>query len=464
MEDEHMKHEYKDRHKRHEYKDRHKRHEYKDRHRRDEGKDSNRLRSRSREKKRSRDLVDSVDGERDGIIRGDALDVEDVESNPNNARPIIESIESREREAPRANIDPVDRETIDPENIDPEALVPQDPITQDPITQDPISQDPITQDPITQDPISQDLISQDPITQDPITQDPITQDPITEDPITEDPITLVPQAPTRIGGIYMPPFKQREIESAMLKKEEKFGKEHQRYMWEILRKSINGIINKVNVSNIQNIILELFNENLLRGKGLLIRGIMRAQMASPNFTHVYAALLAVINTKLPNHGLLLIHRVLHAFRRAYKRNNKIVCMATTRMLAHLINQQVIHELIALELLSLLLQNPTEDSVEIAVDFMQESGQVLADITPAGVNAIFERFRGILQEGHIDKRVQYLIEGLFAVRKNKFNDHVGVIPELDLVEDQDRITHEIPLDHTLNSTLEELIYIYIYVCV
>jgi pre-mRNA-splicing factor CWC22 len=47
-------------------------------------------------------------------------------------------------------------------------------------------------------------------------------------------------------------------------------------MWEMLRKSINGIVNKVNTSNIQNIILELFNENLLRGKGLLCRAIMKA--------------------------------------------------------------------------------------------------------------------------------------------------------------------------------------------
>ena len=33
--------------------------------------------------------------------------------------------------------------------------------------------------------------------------------------------------------------------------------------------------------------------------------------------------------------------------------------------------------------------------------------------------IFERFRGILHEGEIDKRVQFMIEGLFAIRKAKF---------------------------------------------
>ena len=61
-----------------------------------------------------------------------------------------------------------------------------------------------------------------------------------------------------------------------LKNKEKTSLEHQKYMWEMLRKSINGIVNKVNTSNIQNIILELFNENLLRGKGLLARAIMKA--------------------------------------------------------------------------------------------------------------------------------------------------------------------------------------------
>ena len=230
-----------------------------------------------------------------------------------------------------------------------------------------------------------------------------------------------------------------------LQNKEKTSLEHQKYMWEMLRKSINGIVNKVNTSNIQNIILELFNENLLRGKGLLARAIMKAQMASPNFTHVYAALISVLNTKLPAVVKLIIERVLIQFQRAFKRNNKIVCMATTRMIAHLVNQQVVHELLALEVLTLFLSNPTEDSVEMAADFMKECGQILTEASPAGVNAIFESFRAILHEGAVDRKVQYTIEALFAVRKTRFAEHPGVIPELDLVEEEDKITHTISLD-------------------
>ena len=102
-------------------------------------------------------------------------------------------------------------------------------------------------------------------------------------------------------------------------------------------------------------------------------------------------------------------------------------------------------MIALQMLALFLENPTEDSIELAVDFMIQCGQVLTEITPAGVNAIFDRFRSILHEGQIEKRVQYTIEKLFQVRKNKFRDHIGVEKELDLVEEADKITHNIALD-------------------
>ena len=62
----------------------------------------------------------------------------------------------------------------------------------------------------------------------------------------------------------------------------------------------------------------------------------------------------------------------------------------------------------------------------------------------GMHAIFERFRAILHEGEIDKRVQYVIEKLFETRRKQFADFVGVIKELDLVEEDDQITHEIDL--------------------
>lgn len=39
-------------------------------------------------------------------------------------------------------------------------------------------------------------------------------------------------------------------------------------VWEVLKKFINGLVNKVNMVNIKFVVFELFNENLIRGRGL----------------------------------------------------------------------------------------------------------------------------------------------------------------------------------------------------
>ncbi|RZC48110.1 hypothetical protein C5167_041048 [Papaver somniferum] len=248
------------------------------------------------------------------------------------------------------------------------------------------------------------------------------------------------------GGIYVPPFRLARM---MRDVEDKSSPEYQRLTWDALRKSINGLVNKVNAMNIKNIIPELFAENLIRGRGLFCRSCMKSQMASPGFTDVFAALSAVVNTKFPEVGELLLKRIVLQLKRAYKRNDKPQLLAATKFIAHLVNQQVAHEIIALELLTVLLENPTDDSVEVAVGFVTECGSLLQDLTPKGLHGIFERFRGILHEGEIDKRVQFLIEGLFAIRKAKFQGHPAVRPELDLVEQEDQLTHELSLEDTMD---------------
>jgi pre-mRNA-splicing factor CWC22 len=231
---------------------------------------------------------------------------------------------------------------------------------------------------------------------------------------------------------------------------DKTSEEYQRLTWDALRKSINGLVNKVNTKNIKDILPEIFSENLVRGKGLFCRSLMKSQMASPAFSHVYASLVAVINTKLPDIGELLLKRILLQFKRAYRRNDKPVCTAACKFIAHFVNQQVEQELLALEILALMLEIPSDDSVELAVSFVKEVGATLLDVSPKGLHSVFERFRGILHEGEIDKRVQFMIEGLFAVRKTSFEDFPAVLPELDLVDIDDQITHELSLEDKVEA--------------
>jgi len=250
----------------------------------------------------------------------------------------------------------------------------------------------------------------------------------------------------RSGGTYIPPARLRALQAQITDKK---SKEYQRMAWEALKKSINGLINKVNVSNIKYIVPELFGENLIRGRGLICRSIMKAQAASLPFTPIYAAMAAIVNTKLPQVGELLLKRLILQFKKAYKRNDKAVCLSSTTFIAHLCNQQVAHEMVAAQILLLLLNKPTDDSVEIAVGLTREIGQHLEEMNPKIALAVFDQFRSILHEQDIDKRVQYMIEVLFQVRKDKYKDNPAIKEDLDLVEEEDQITHQTVLDDDID---------------
>ena len=251
----------------------------------------------------------------------------------------------------------------------------------------------------------------------------------------------------RSGGTYIPPARLRALQAEIT---DKTSKEYQRMAWEALKKSINGLINKVNVSNIKYIVPELFGENLVRGRGLFCRSIMKAQAASLPFTPIYAAMAAIVNTKLPQVGELLLNRLVVQFRKAFKRNDKAVCISSTTFIAHLCNQQVAHETVAAQLLLLLLHKPTDDSVEIAVGLTREVGQHLEEMSQPIALAVFDQFRSILHEADIDKRTQYMIEVLFQVRKDRYKDNPAIREELDLVEEEDQITHQVDLDDEIDT--------------
>ena len=104
---------------------------------------------------------------------------------------------------------------------------------------------------------------------------------------------------------------------------DKASPEYQRLSWDALRKSITGIVNRVNIVNIKAVVPELFAENLIRGRGLFARSIMKAQASSLSYTPVFAALVAIINTKLHQVGELIFVRLVSQFRRAFKRNDKV---------------------------------------------------------------------------------------------------------------------------------------------
>ena len=244
---------------------------------------------------------------------------------------------------------------------------------------------------------------------------------------------------TQVAVLYLPPFKLARIKEELV---DPSGEDAQRIEWERLRKSLKGLINRVNSSNIKSVIPELFRENLIKGRGLFVRSILHAQIGSPVFTNVFAALVAVVNSKIPDIGELLVRRLILQFRRAFMRSDEVLMSCVCKFLAHLFNQRVLSEIVILQVVTIFLEKLSSDSMKICCQLLFECGEALSNASSKGVFFIFERLRQILQEGLVHKRVQYVIESLFEARKNKFGAHPAILPELDLVEEDDQVTHEV----------------------
>ncbi|CAI9770402.1 unnamed protein product [Fraxinus pennsylvanica] len=228
-----------------------------------------------------------------------------------------------------------------------------------------------------------------------------------------------------------------------------YSQDYRKFKWDALRKSMFRLINKVSISNIHHVVGQILNENLIVGRGLFCNAIMKSQKASPQFSNVFASLVAIINSNLPDVGLLLVKRVVLQFKKAYESNDKLELLAILKFLAHLVNQSVVYEVIAIDVLTLLLGNPNEINIEVAVCFCIECGSFLQDLSPHGLNFVFEEFHAILHEGVIDRQVRLMIEVLFEIRRAKFMYHPAIIDELDLVEVEEQVTHVVSLLHEID---------------
>ena len=58
---------------------------------------------------------------------------------------------------------------------------------------------------------------------------------------------------------------------------------------------------------------------------------------------------------------------------------------------------------------------------------QEIGMKLTEISPRGIHAVFETLRSVLHSGRVSSRVQYMIEVMFAIRKDKFQVGYPITP-------------------------------------
>jgi pre-mRNA-splicing factor CWC22 len=220
--------------------------------------------------------------------------------------------------------------------------------------------------------------------------------------------------------------------------------------WDAYRKRISNLVNHVTVENVKLVAAALLKDNMYDGAGVFVSSCLKAQMvAPPEMTPVFAALVAKLNSSVHDIGHLVLKRLLMHWRRALRRNDRHVLLKATKFLAHLLNQQVAKETLALEIVTRLLAEPTtDDKVECAVGFVQDVGRLLRFFLHKEIRGIIQRLLEIMYDGGVTDRVQIMIEELCAHRKAKFQDFPAKIPELDLLAVGECKIHEVTLDDEL----------------
>ena len=206
------------------------------------------------------------------------------------------------------------------------------------------------------------------------------------------------------GGVYIPPHMRRAAEEDDGDATDLATPAGQREYWEALRRGLTGAVNKCTRANIAAVAAECLGENVVRGRGLFARAVVRAQQANPEMTPVFAALVACVNAKMPEVGELVVRRLVLQYKRIYRRKDHSGLATVAEFLAELCVQRVQHELLLLKILASLLctpTTPTADDIDIATAVFKRSFKFLEVVNGAAFHAVLEpvrssgRFRVIL---------------------------------------------------------------------
>lgn len=78
-----------------------------------------------------------------------------------------------------------------------------------------------------------------------------------EDKEVQEPAAKADKPAGKAGGVYIPPFKLAQM---LAEQNDTTSESYQRLSWDALRKSINGLVNRVNAANVPTIVVQLLKE------------------------------------------------------------------------------------------------------------------------------------------------------------------------------------------------------------
>lgn len=270
---------------------------------------------------------------------------------------------------------------------------------------------------------------------------------------------------------YVPPHRRQDIELA---EDDTASLKLQKASWDALSRSITRIFNQLDMNNARQTVIELFRENIVRGRGLVAQAASRIQHLNTDLTPAIVAVLAKINQALPQVVLLLCQRLVVEWKQAYRRKDWLRTQNIQIFFSWLYTFDIIENTVLLEVLLTLLTSAhrSDDDIDLAAhlfrssfkamelrcrrDFYQEVLPIFRDLL-AMDNA--EGSDSEDAEGRLSVRSQAVLERCLKEVQawEKKKDHEPLIPEhLLLLQDEDVRDHPHPplprLCHSLS--LEE----------
>ncbi|CAH6719282.1 pre-mRNA-splicing factor Cwc22p [[Candida] jaroonii] len=213
--------------------------------------------------------------------------------------------------------------------------------------------------------------------------------------------------------------------------------------WIRLKQSVYLLIDNLNGDNLGEICCELLKLNLFRGKGIVVRKLIYNQQKYYQNTGIYANLISLLNSQIPEIGEIISNKLIINFKNEYL-NDKFI---NIDFICELVNYKVINEMITLQILELLMNNMTNGSITIIIRIIKLNGLLLPQNV---VYSIIDKLRNMMNEGLISESNQNGVKQLIGIRKRGFKNFAEVLIEgkchmID-IEDDFKTFNELMIDN------------------
>lgn len=172
---------------------------------------------------------------------------------------------------------------------------------------------------------------------------------------------------------------------------------YQQQRWKSLKRTINEKVDLLSIDNVAETSRSLFQVNISKGKGLLVRQIMKRSLDDGSRNPQLAQFTQAVSRSIPEVGALLVKRLVLRFKQAFLSNDLNACATTLDFLGHLVASRVVNEILALEILQLLLRRPNEHTTDLACSFLNVVGHILKQESPEALDIILDRLNGAIHD-------------------------------------------------------------------